>query len=57
MKQSGEVQTVSAISYWVESMFEVQIYEHLGVEALAEVIINFERDGIKYNGSLVAALE
>lgn len=49
--------TVSAISYGVESMYDVQIEESLGVKALAAVIINFDSNGIKKFGSLVAALE
>ncbi|XP_069154615.1 uncharacterized protein [Solanum lycopersicum] len=57
MKQSGEIQTVSAISYRVESISNVQTEERLGIEALATVIMNFERDGIEYYGSLVAATE
>ena len=57
MKNSGELQSVSAISYRVEGMFEVPIEECLGVEALVEMIMNFERDDIEYYGSLVAALE
>ena len=42
MKQSDEIQMVSAIYYKVESVFEVQIEECLGVEASVEVIINFQ---------------
>ena len=56
MKRSGELQTVSIISYSVESTSEGQIKKCLGVEALAAVIMNFESDGIE-SGSLVAALE
>uniref|UniRef100_M1DEF2 Integrase core domain containing protein n=1 Tax=Solanum tuberosum TaxID=4113 RepID=M1DEF2_SOLTU len=41
MKQSGELQTVSAITYRVDSGAEVQIEELLGVEALAAVMMNF----------------
>ena len=47
MKQSGEIQTVSAISYRVEKSYEVQIEERLVVEALAVVIMNFYSDGIE----------
>ncbi|XP_015057571.1 uncharacterized protein LOC107003814 [Solanum pennellii] len=54
---SGELQIVFAISYSVESTFEVQIEDSLGVEALAVVIMNFERDCIKEYVCLVAALE
>ena len=46
MKHNGELQTVSAISYRVESVSEVQIEEVIGVEALAVVIVNFDSDGI-----------
>ena len=53
MKKNGEIQTLSSISYRVKSMFEVQIEEHLGVEALAAMIMNFESDGIEEYGSLV----
>ncbi|XP_004240324.2 uncharacterized protein [Solanum lycopersicum] len=35
MKKSGDLQTVSTISYKVESIYEVQTEERLGVEALA----------------------
>ena len=37
----------SAISYIVESSFDVKIEESLCVEALAAVIMNFESDGIE----------
>ena len=57
MKQSGEIQTVSVISYMVESTSKVHIEEHLGVEALDVVIMNFASDGIEEYGSLVVALE
>ncbi len=57
MKQSGELQTVSAITYRVESGTEVQIEERLGVEALAAVIMNFDSDGIDEYDELVAALD
>lgn len=43
MKKSVEIQTVSTISYRVESTSDVQIEERLGVKALAAVIMNFER--------------
>ncbi|XP_069143483.1 uncharacterized protein [Solanum lycopersicum] len=55
-RQSGEVQSVSAISYRVKSFSKVQIEEFVGVEALATVIFNFESDCIEEYGSLVAAL-
>ena len=45
------------ISYRVASISEIQIEDRLGVEALAEVIINFESDGIEEYGSLVTTLE
>uniref|UniRef100_M1D846 Integrase core domain containing protein n=1 Tax=Solanum tuberosum TaxID=4113 RepID=M1D846_SOLTU len=57
MKQSGELQSVSAITYRVESGSEVQIEERLGVEALAAVKMNFESDGIEEYDELVAALD
>ena len=41
MRQSGELQFVSTISYGVEESSEVQIEECLGVEALEAVIMNF----------------
>uniref|UniRef100_M1DLA3 Late blight resistance protein n=1 Tax=Solanum tuberosum TaxID=4113 RepID=M1DLA3_SOLTU len=44
MKQSGELQTVSALTYRVESETEVQIEERLGVEALAAAMMNFDSD-------------
>ena len=37
------IQSISARSYKVESSSEKQIEERLGVESLAEVIMNFER--------------
>ena len=57
MKQNGELQTVSAITYRVESGSEVQIEERLGVEALAAVMMNFGSDGIDEYDELVAALD
>ena len=57
MRQTGELQSISAISDKVESSSEVQIEERLGVVALAAVIMNFESDGIEEYGSLVAALD
>ena len=44
MRHSGELQSVSAISYQVGESFETQIEKHLGVEALAAVIMNFDYD-------------
>ncbi|XP_015057531.1 uncharacterized protein LOC107003759 [Solanum pennellii] len=57
MKQSGEIQMVSALSYRIESVSKVQIEERLGVEALATIIMNFNSYGIEEYGSLVATLE
>ena len=57
MRQSGEIQSVSAISYNVGESSETQIEEHLGVQALAAVIMNFDNDCIEEYESLVAALE
>ncbi|XP_069150303.1 uncharacterized protein [Solanum lycopersicum] len=57
MRGSGELQSVSSISYRVEESYELQIEEHLGVEALAAVIMNFDSDGIEEYGSFVEALD
>ena len=57
MRQSGQIQSISTISYGVEESSEVQIEERLGVEALATVIMNFDGDGIDEYESLVAALD
>ena len=57
MSQSGELQSVSAISYNVGESSETQIEEHLGVQALAAVIMNFDNDCIEEYESLVAALD
>ena len=46
MRQSGEIQSVSAISYKVGKSSETQIEECLGVEALMAVIMNFDNDCI-----------
>ena len=56
IRQSGEFQSVSAISYRVEKSFDVQIEECVGVETLATVIMNFNNDHIEEYESLVAAL-
>ena len=40
-KKICEIEIVSSISYRVESTSKVQIEEHLGVEALAAMIMNF----------------
>ena len=47
MRQSGELQSVSAISYNMGETSETQIEECLGVEALAAVIMNFYSDFIE----------
>ena len=57
MRKNGELQSISAISYKVESSSEVQIEERLGVEALVAMIINFQSGCIEEYGSLVAALD
>ena len=57
IKKSGELQTVSVVSYKVESISEVQIEERLEVYALMAVIINLESDRSEEYGSSVAALE
>ena len=57
MRQSGELQSVSAISYNVGESSETQIEERLGVEALAAMIMNFDNDCIEEYESLVAALD
>ena len=57
MRQSGELQSVSVISYKVESMSEIQIEELLGVDELEAVIMNFESDCIEEYGSLVESLD
>ena len=57
MKQSGEIEIVSFISYKVESVCDIQTKERLGVEVVAALIMNFDSDGIEEYGSLVATLE
>ena len=57
MRQSGEIHSISSISYGFEESSQLQIKEHLGVEALAAVIMNFDSDGIEESGSLVATLD
>ena len=47
IRQSGEIQSVSSISYNVGESYETQIEELLGVEELAAVIMNFDNDCIK----------
>ena len=56
MSQSGELQSVSAISYKVGKSSHTQIEEGLGVEALVVVIMNFYNDCIKEYKLLVAHL-
>ena len=56
MRQRGELQSVSAISYNMGETSETQIEERLGVEALAAVIMNFDNDCIEEYESLVTAL-
>ena len=48
---------VSAITYRIESVSEVQVEETLGAEALATVMMNFESDGIEEYDELVDALD
>ena len=57
MRQSGELQSISAICYYVGESSETQIEELIGVEELAAVIMNFDNDCIKGQGSLVADLD
>ena len=56
MRQSGKIQSVSAISY-VGKSSETQIEERLDIEALAAVIMNFDNVCIVEYESLVAALD
>lgn len=57
MNKSGDLKTVSSISYKVDSVSKLQIEERLGVSALAMLIINFDSDGIEEYDSLVAPIE
>ena len=50
MRQSGKLQSVSVISYRVESSSEVEIDERIGVDSLVEVIMNIKSDGIEEYG-------
>lgn len=43
--------------YRVLKLYDVQIEERLGVEALAAVIVNFDSDFFKEYGSLVTELD
>ena len=47
MRQSVELQSLYALSYKVCKASETQIEEHLGVKALATVIMNFHNDCIE----------
>ena len=47
MRQSGELQSVSAISYNIGETSETHIEECLGVEELVAVIMNFDSDCIE----------
>ena len=57
MRQSGELQSVSSISYNIGETSETPIEEHLGVEALAAVIMNFDSDCIEDYESLVVTFD
>lgn len=57
MKKSGELKTVSSISYKVDSVSKLKMEERLGVSALAMLIINFDSDGNEEYDSFVAAIE
>ena len=57
IRQSGELQSASALSYNMGDTFETQIEERLGVEALAAVIMNFDSDCNEEYESLVVALD
>ena len=54
MRQSGELQSISTISYRDEDSSKEQIEQ---IEALAAVIMNFDSDGIKEYGSLVGSVD
>ena len=56
MRQSGEIQSVSVVSYNMGETSETQIEERLGVESLAAVLMNFDSDCIEKYESLGAAL-
>uniref|UniRef100_M1DL13 Integrase core domain containing protein n=1 Tax=Solanum tuberosum TaxID=4113 RepID=M1DL13_SOLTU len=57
MKQSSKLQSVSTITYRVESVSEVQVEERLGIEALAAVMMHFDSEGIEEYDELVATLD
>lgn len=56
-KEGGEVESLSAISYRVNSVSEVNIEERLGVEYVGAVMMNYESDGIEDFDELVDALK
>ncbi|XP_015075463.1 uncharacterized protein LOC107019499 [Solanum pennellii] len=55
--ESGEIQSVYAITFKSESASKVQFNEKLGIEALEVVIMNFESDFIEVYDELVAELD
>ena len=57
IKKSGELQTVSTISYRVDSVAEVQIEKRLGIKALVSIIMDFDSDCIEEYDFLVDTLE
>ena len=57
MRKSGDLQSVTAIFFNVESSAQVQIEKRLGVEALEAVIKILGSVCIEEYGSLVAALD
>ena len=57
MKQSDEIQTISAIYCRVERTYEVQMEEQIGDESLVALIMDFYSDIIEKYDSMVAALE
>ena len=57
IRQSGEIQMVSFITYRVEKSSQVQIEECLGLEALLAAIMNLYCDCIEKYKSLAAALD
>ena len=57
MRQSGELQSVSAIYFNIGETSKTQIEEPLGIEALAVVIMNFDNDCIEEYMSLVASFD
>ena len=57
IKQIGEVQSVTATTYTIDSLSEVQIDERLGVESLVTIVMNFESDDIEDYDEWLAALQ